>query len=893
MRISQKGSVRLGRRWQAIWGLSEWKRKQNLRPLRRIAGSANKTMVRNESWPSPLKKVTFLSGLGDRTEKPDFLMKTRRTKAIWIAMLAIPWTIFAGCSSDNQPSSSEPPAELSLPAGTNAPASVASEHTIPIQKIEPTPMVTSAGIDDIIKLVKSGVQDSVVLAYIESSDVAYDPSVEEILYLNDIGISSEVVSAMLRRGRQVRDQMAEKQQAAVEMVAEPVPSAPAVPATPEVEPSPASAAPPAAPAEQVVVDANPATAPTAAVQPQVVYQAPATMPQTVQVFYQTLSPYGSWIELDGYGWCWQPTVLSVNAAWTPYSDGGRWIYTDCGWYWTSDYSWGWAPFHYGRWFRHGHCGWVWAPGDVWGPAWVSWRYWPGYCGWAPLPPGAYWHHHSGWSYYGTSVGISFGFGLAYADFTFVHAKHFGSRDWHHHRASHDNVKRFYNNSVVINNYVKGDNNVIINNGIGNERLRPFRGADPKPIAVRDAPQGAGQIIKPDRIENRNGKEVVFRRQLQESIPQKPNISTADNQRRGPSMPGQSTMGNSRSEAGSQFAAAGNPGGLRSPATSVDSTASMNGRRPEASSSFAGSSGSLGGTGTASVSRSQQEGSARSATQQGAPGNTRRESLSTLSERTVNPSALNASRPTAGGGAAPSGNTTPRSRQETVSTSRSPGNAVAPSSAGGTSPGTIAPTTRPSTVLGAPNSRTTAGSSLFTRRQQAERSIQSQGSRSGTSVPSASNPNVNSQFSTRAPSASQAPAQANPGYNRFTPPSTYNQPATTPNPPNYRSQPMNVPTFNRPAQIETPRPSVAPTVPRSAPATQFSPPSPSYTRPESPSVSRSQTFSPPASRSYEAPSSAFRSAPSSTGSSQSSSSSRNESSSSSGSSSRGGGRPFGR
>jgi hypothetical protein len=805
-------------------------------------------------------------------------MKIPWSKSIWIALVAVPWTIFAGCSSDTQQSKSETPAELNLPAGTNVSTTTVSEHTLPIQKIEPTPMVTSAGVDDVIRLVKSGVQETVVLTYIESSDVPYDPSVEEILYLTDIGISSPVVSAMLRRGRQVRDQIAEKQQAVAEVAPQQVPAAPADQVT---EPVPAGATPSVAPPDQAVAEANQAPVTETTVQPQVVYQAPATMPQNVQVYYQTLSPYGSWVELDGYGWCWQPTVLSVNAAWTPYSDGGRWVYTDSGWYWSSDYSWGWAPFHYGRWFRHGHCGWVWAPGDVWGPAWVSWRYWPGYCGWAPLPPGAYWHHHSGWSYYGSSVGVSFGFGLAYADFTFVHAKHFGSHNWHHYKASHDNVRRFYNNSVVINNYVRGDNNMIINNGVGNERLRPFRGADPKPVAVRDAPVGAGQIIKPDRVENRNGKEVIFRRQLQESIPQNPNISVADNQRGGSSLPGQSAMGNARASSENRLASTGNLGGTRSPVTSPESKASLMGRRPESPSALAGPNGSASReTTTATASRAQQEGSARSFTQQGTSANTRRGSVATLSDRTPNQSVFNTSRPVPGASAA-SGSSVQRSRQETTSASRPAGN-------------TTAPSVRSSSVPGTPNSRT-AGSSLYSRRQESERSIQSQGNPSGTSAPSATSPALNSQYSTRAPAASRSQMQANPGYNRSSPPSTYNQPTVTPNAPNYRSQPMNVPSFNRPAQVETPRPSVTPMAPRSSPPAQFAPPS-SYSRQESPSVSRSQPFSAPSARSYEAPSSSFRaSPPSSAGSSQSSSPGRSESSPSAGSSSRGGGggRPFGR
>src|SRR5580700_10197841 len=75
-------------------------------------------------------------------------------------------------------------------------------------------------------------------------------------------------------------------------------------------------------------------------------------PEDVNYFYSDLSPYGQWVDLAGYGWCWQPTVVAGNSQWQPYSDDGHWIYTDAGWFWQSDYPWGWAPFHYGRWLHH-------------------------------------------------------------------------------------------------------------------------------------------------------------------------------------------------------------------------------------------------------------------------------------------------------------------------------------------------------------------------------------------------------------------------------------------------------------------------------------------------------------------------------------------------------------
>ena len=30
---------------------------------------------------------------------------------------------------------------------------------------------------------------------------------------------------------------------------------------------------------------------------------------TVDQFYDTLSPYGTWVYLEGYGRCWRPTVV--------------------------------------------------------------------------------------------------------------------------------------------------------------------------------------------------------------------------------------------------------------------------------------------------------------------------------------------------------------------------------------------------------------------------------------------------------------------------------------------------------------------------------------------------------------------------------------------------------
>ena len=120
-------------------------------------------------------------------------------------------------------------------------------------------------------------------------------------------------------------------------------------------------------------------------------------------FYNNLSNDGQWIQTPDYGYAFQPAVQDPN--WAPYTDG-HWVYTAYGWTWASDEPWGWATYHYGRWVNIDGTGWVWIPGHQWAPAWVSWRYGGGYCGWAPLPPS-------------TFVGVEFGDGINF-DF------HFGS-----------------------------------------------------------------------------------------------------------------------------------------------------------------------------------------------------------------------------------------------------------------------------------------------------------------------------------------------------------------------------------------------------------------------------------------------------------------------------------
>jgi hypothetical protein len=108
----------------------------------------------------------------------------------------------------------------------------------------------------------------------------------------------------------------------------------------------------------------------------------------VDLFYDDLSPYGTWVEGTQYG-----TVFVPHGDYVPYARG-RWVYTDYGLTWVSDAPFGWATEHYGRWARVPRYGWAWIPGTEWSPAWVDFRYDDHYVAWAPRGPrGVHYHDY--------------------------------------------------------------------------------------------------------------------------------------------------------------------------------------------------------------------------------------------------------------------------------------------------------------------------------------------------------------------------------------------------------------------------------------------------------------------------------------------------------------------
>jgi hypothetical protein len=344
---------------------------------------------------------------------------------------------------------------------------------------------------EVVRLSEAGTSDDVVLAYVQNATTPFSLSADQILYLRDIGVSSSVITAMLGRDNTLRGQ------GPTYNYDQKLYPATVPPPAPEPAPAETSAPVPAPAAEPVSAPLTP---------PPVYVSSP---PPEVNYFYSNLSPYGTWIQLDGVGWCWQPRVVVINRGWRPYCDSGHWVYTDAGWFWQSDYSWGWAPFHYGRWQLHDRCGWVWLPDRVWGPAWVSWRYEGDHCGWAPLPPHADFDLRLGFRFNGVHVAANFDFGLRPQHYTFIALRDFHNHDFAHHRLPPTEVTKIYNHTTVINNYVV-NNKTVVNEGVKVDRVAAATHTPIRKVAIRDVP-GPGAAMASRSAAK--GEKVVYRPQL--------------------------------------------------------------------------------------------------------------------------------------------------------------------------------------------------------------------------------------------------------------------------------------------------------------------------------------------------------------------------------------------
>jgi hypothetical protein len=317
------------------------------------------------------------------------------------------------------------------------------------------PSNLSPGLQEVLKLTKAQMGDDVIVSYVNNSGTAFHLSADDLVYLKGQGVSQPVIAAMLQ----------------------------AKAAVPAPQPAPPPVANPApVPAPQYAPAAAPQYAPAAVPQqpgppPPMAPPGPPAGEVNFNYFHDQLAPFGTWVQVGGVMY-WRPdSAVRANPDWRPYYDMGKWVQTDNGLFWQSDYQWGDIPFHYGRWVRDPVMGWLWAPDYEWGPAWVFWRHAEadGAIGWAPLPVGAVFVG-GGFMYRGVRVGVDFDFGLGEGAFVFVGYDHFHEgffrmrgREWTWHIHG-DRFHAFYGRSVLRNEFRWDEHGRFVNGGIGHERM---------------------------------------------------------------------------------------------------------------------------------------------------------------------------------------------------------------------------------------------------------------------------------------------------------------------------------------------------------------------------------------------------------------------------------------
>ena len=343
-------------------------------------------------------------------------MNTRILPAsAWLVAIGAGAVLIIGAFARFDPASSAPPVIKSSP---NPPP--LAQDDPPPEKLEGEPALPaqlSPGLSEIIKLAQAHVDEGVILAYIQSSHLSFSPTADEILYLSDLGLSQDVIGALVK-----------------------------------------PAAPGAMPDNSQAIAATPTTGPAP----------PPTEP------YST-TDVGTMTRRGGIGApslptrSRQPTVVTIDPGWTPYVDAGQWLYSDNGWYWQSDYTWGWAAFHYGRWTKLPHQGWAWVPGNQWAPAWVAWSSAPSYIGWAPLPPGVSLNVLAQLTYNSKPIGPHTTLGAPAWAFSFVSVGNLVSRNLSRHVLPAAQAEDVARRSKLLDSYAIV-NNRIFNKGINRDAV---------------------------------------------------------------------------------------------------------------------------------------------------------------------------------------------------------------------------------------------------------------------------------------------------------------------------------------------------------------------------------------------------------------------------------------
>ncbi|MGZ5568417.1 MAG: hypothetical protein ACXWKG_15510, partial [Limisphaerales bacterium] len=112
----------------------------------------------------------------------------------------------ASATTNSQPAIGQIPATtpiVAAPSPESDATPAAPEETVVESAPVSQPRSLAYGVNEVVKMYRGGISTDVLLTYIETSSFPYQLSSKEILYLNKVGVPSEIVNAMIRRDHQV------------------------------------------------------------------------------------------------------------------------------------------------------------------------------------------------------------------------------------------------------------------------------------------------------------------------------------------------------------------------------------------------------------------------------------------------------------------------------------------------------------------------------------------------------------------------------------------------------------------------------------------------------------------------------------------------------------------
>jgi hypothetical protein len=232
-------------------------------------------------------KLSRLAGFNNGNTESTGVMKRIMQVVLHMAAAILPVTGWLAGPIAVNAAPEDQPAALNLAPGNNP------QFTPPAREV--------------LKLIQSGVPDSVTLAYIANSTFNFNLSADNLINLQQMGISQTVSAAMLNRDKELGGNPG---------AAQPLqnPSDTNAPGTADLT----------ATADQSGALENQSVS--------------GGLPANV---YTYLMSYGSWYDLPDCGWCWQPKPSLAPAA----------------------YPWGLAVLQYGSWIHDPSRGWFWIPGS--------------------------------------------------------------------------------------------------------------------------------------------------------------------------------------------------------------------------------------------------------------------------------------------------------------------------------------------------------------------------------------------------------------------------------------------------------------------------------------------------------------------------------------------------